>query len=99
MGIQVVDVGGGQLGHRKVSEVWDEVTVNDRASLAGRWRCPRRRGCGEPPLQQIGHRPSSQPGIASLGYEIGQLALGVAASAVDGLVSQRWRLLPGSRPR
>ena len=58
--IDVVDVGGGQLGDRHVPEVREEMAAHQAAGLAHRRRRPRRRRRGHPPFQQLADRSRAQ---------------------------------------
>jgi hypothetical protein len=85
MPVHVVDVDGGQLVHRQMTEQRLEMTLDHAAVLAQRRRRPCRRGVGQPAVQQIGDRAGAQPGVAGLLDEDGQFAGGVTARAVHGL--------------
>ena len=83
MGVEVVDVGGGQLGDGYVAQMGIEMAADEAAGLTDRGHRPVRRGRGEPSLQQVGDRPGVGPCGLCLVDQQRQLGLGVATAAVD----------------
>jgi hypothetical protein len=71
--VEVVDVDGGHVVHRQMTEQRLEVALDHAAVLAQRRRRPGRRGMGQPVVQQISDRARPQPGVAGLVDEHSQL--------------------------
>ena len=65
---------------------WFEMMLDDAAGLRQRGRRPRQRRLSHPPIKQISHRASTQPGISGVFDELAETGGRVASRAVNGLV-------------
>ena len=84
IGVEVIDVHGGQLGDGMVAEMRYQVAAQQAAGLTnGRGR-PAGRRRGEPSFQQLGDRAGVDPGSLCFLDQGAELLVGVAAAAVHG---------------
>jgi hypothetical protein len=83
VGVEVVDVRGGELGEIEVTEVRLDVAVDDGSRMAHRGSRP---ACGrgpEPLIEKVSKRPGPDPSPAGLGDEVLELPTGEALGAMD----------------
>jgi hypothetical protein len=85
VGIEVIDVLGSDLVHRRTPEMRLQIALDDAARVSSSGSRPPGRGDLEPVFKQVRERAGTGAWLGRLGHELLQLAAGIACAAVDGL--------------